>query len=116
MHFLQGIVAGNYNRRKNRERAQMGSRSYGCPDEKFTDWYALTMTDQIRLGYLVRKPFWSEAMAVGSRGWVAGLVPVAGNVRIEPVFCSLMKQLNNCILMGGLPKKRICRTAHAVAQ
>ncbi len=148
MHFLQGTVAGDYNRRKNREGAfwrgryhptlvESGSHLSRClfyidlnmvragicnhpaewlggaydellkgrqryrilnrkrlvwclgldrwPDRNFTDWYASTIAAQAGQGYLVRKPFWSEAVAVGSRNWVSDLMPGARNVRIEAV-------------------------------
>ena len=146
MHFLQGTVAGDYNRRKSREGAFWRGRYHptlvesgshlsrclfyidlnmiragacnhaaewlggackeilggrhryriinrerlkwclgldGLSEDRFADWYNLTMTDQIRRGYLVRKPFWSEALAVGSKEWIAGLMPVTRNVRVE---------------------------------
>ena len=147
MHFLQGTVAGDYNRRKGREgafwrgryhptlvesgthlsrclfyidlnmlRAKAcrhpsewtggafaevlgGRRRYriitrerlkwclgmpGWPDSAFCSWYEATVEEEVRRAAdLVRQPFWSEAVAVGSEEWVTRLVPNVRNVRIE---------------------------------
>ena len=148
MHFLQGSVAGDYNRRKGREGAfwrgrhhptlvETGKHLSRClfyielnmvrvgacghpsewvggahdeimglrqryrivnrdrlkwclgttdePEQSFCSWFAATVREQCDLGYLVRDPFWSEALAVGSEEWVTGLMPNVRNVRIERV-------------------------------
>lgn len=146
MHFLQGTVAGDYNRRKKREGAFWRGRYHptlvesgahlsrclfyielnmlrakacrhpsqwlggpyaeilggcqryriidrerlkwclGMPDESdvsFCSWYKATVEEEVQRAYLVRQPFWSEAVAVGSEEWVTGLLPNVRNVRIE---------------------------------
>jgi len=146
MHFLQGTVAGDYNRRKGREGAFWRGRYHatlvetgahlsrclfyidlnmirarachhaaewlggaykeilggrqryriidrerlkwclgmdGVAEGRFADWYALTMAERVRRGYLVRKPFWSQALAVGSKEWLADLMPGSRNVQVE---------------------------------
>ncbi len=152
MHFLQGSVAGDYNRRKGREgsfwrgryhptliesgvhmsrclfyidlnmlRARacdhpsdwvggaynelLGHRKRyriinrqrlkwclgmtGQPEGSFENWYSATIADFMRQGYLHREPFWSEALAVGSRSWVAGLLPDCRKVKMDLVETSL---------------------------
>jgi len=146
MHFLQGTVAGDYNRRTEREGAfwrgryhptlvESGSHLSRClfyidlnmlrarrcqhpsewvgggyqevlgnrqryriisrnrlkwclglsdrPDLVFESWYKATVEGEVQRAYLVRQPFWSEALAVGSEEWIADLLPNVRNVRIE---------------------------------
>lgn len=147
MHFLQGTVAGDYNRRKKREGAfwrgryhptlvESGAHLSRClfymelnmlrakackhpslwlgsayteilggrqryrvinrerlkwclgmpdmPDSSFCSWYEATVEEEVQRAYLVRQPFWSEAIAVGSEEWVSELLPPKmRNVRIE---------------------------------
>jgi putative transposase len=135
MHFLEGNVARDYNRRKTREGAlwrgryhptliQTGSHlshclfyidlnmvragavkepsawlggaydelcgqreryriinlsrllnclGFGERPEEFRRWYAATMQEVVAGVYLARQRVWSEAAAVGTREWLAGL-------------------------------------------
>ena len=55
------------------------------PESDFASWYTATIEQETTSGYLVREPFWSQALAVGSDRWVAGLLPKVRNARVEPV-------------------------------
>ena len=146
MHFLQGTVAGDYNRRKGREGAfwrgryhptlvESGPHLSRClfyidtnmmragacvhpsewvggahaeilkgrqryrivnrdclkwclgmdahSDESFIRWYEATIDEEVRSGSCARRPFWSEAVAVGGEAWVRSLLPNARNARVE---------------------------------
>ncbi len=168
MHFLQGSVAGDYNRRKGREgsfwkgryhptliesgvhlarclfyidlnmlRARacnhpsdwiggaynelLGHRKRyriinrerliwclgmtGQPEGAFETWYSATIADLAGKNYLHREPFWSEALAVGSQTWVAGLLPDSRKVRVDSVETSLSVSEAECTYALYVPKR-----------
>ena len=69
----------------NRERLKQCLGMTGQAEGSLEIWYSATMADLMQQGYLHREPFWSEALAVGSRSWAGGLLPECRKVRIEPV-------------------------------
>jgi putative transposase len=78
---------------------------FGCSDNinDFRKWYNAVLDDEISRGFHKRESFWSESVAVGSRGWIESLSLKSGNRRLK-VSCSdkySVKDENNPYILTG---------------
>jgi len=52
---------------------------------EFHRWYTATLAEALARGYATREAVWSEALAVGSRTWLAGLGPLVRGATVTPL-------------------------------